>query len=333
MNTLKIIFMLTIGAYLFSCTKELPIDIDPLPAKTVVDGRIEIGSPPFVVLRKSAYLYDEIDIESTYIHGAVVTVSDGTNTATLNEICYSIYSNLDSLLSNNDTLTQEELIGKLITVSQDEMDQIYMDYYGLSAEEVEKSFLFCAYVEFPPTMVGEEGKSYTLTVSDGGETVTAVTTIPEKFAVDSLSYEIMEDAPDYSEVFIHLNFPVNNVLGHYIQYGSKTTTDPAFFYGMRTGSVYSDAAFAGSTELKLPLEGREKTGRPLVAERQFNRGDTVTLIWKNIDKATYDFIFSAENDGGSTPFSSPSEIKSNVEGGLGSWAGYNISYSSVYIPE
>ena len=74
MNTLKIIIMLAVGAYLFSCTKELQLDIDPLPAKIVVDGKIEINEIPQVVLRYSDYLYDTIDIESTKIKSDSVGV-------------------------------------------------------------------------------------------------------------------------------------------------------------------------------------------------------------------------------------------------------------------
>lgn len=337
MNTFKIIIMVIVGAYLFSCTKELPIDIDPLPAKIVVDGKIEIGQTPQVVLRKSAYLYDAIDIESTYIHNATVSVSDGTNTIQLVEICVELYSGVDTLFEQDTTLSEEQFYGELVLVAtQEAMDQIYFNYFGLPAPD--ESLYFCVYGVLPipgaQTMIGEEGKTYTLTVQDGSESVTAVTSIPEKFDIDSLTVEKLDEAPKYSEVFMHLTFPANNILGHYIQYGSKTTSSPNEYYGMRTGSVYSDASFAGSTVLKLPLEGRkmENEGRPTVAERKFKSEDTVTLIWKNIDKGTYDFIFSAENDGGSTPFSNPSIIISNVEGGLGSWAGYNISTSSVYIP-
>ena len=328
--------MLVLGSYLFSCTKELLLELDPLATKIVVDGQIEINKMPQVVLTHSAYLYDNIDIESTYIHNAEVSVSDGSNTVLLDEICYKIYSGLDSLLTNNDTLTQAGLFGLFLFKTEEEMDEIYKSYYGVSSEDLEESLFFCIYVPKlgEPIMLGEEGKTYTLTVKDGLESISAVTTIPEKFKVDSLSYLVIPTAPDYSEVFIHLTYPLNNVLGHYIQYGSKTTTDPNYFYGMRTGSVYSDAAFAGSTNLKLPLQGRKKEddGRPKIAERNYKSEDTVTLVWKNIDKATYDFIFSAENDGGSTPFSSPSLIQSNIEGGLGNWAGFNVSYASVYIP-
>lgn len=338
MNIIRIIFFAVVGAFLFSCSKELKINADALPIKLVVDGKIEINAPPQVILRKSGFLYDTINIEDSYVHNAVIEVSDGSNTVQLTEICYKIYYKIDSLLDNNDTLTGQELALLLIDVqTEEEMDSIYYYYYGLESDDLEQSLLLCAYVGIPTPgstpIFGEEGKTYTLKVTDGAEVVTATTTIPELFAVDSLSYVNSAEAPGYSEVFINLNFPVNNVLGHYIQYGSKTSGTP-FFYGMRTGSVYSDAVFEGSTSLTLPLEGPKNAddGRPEAAERLYENGDTVTLIWKNIDKATYEYLYSTENDGGSTPFSAPTKIRSNINGGLGVWAGYNISFYSVYVP-
>ena len=72
--------------------------------------------------------------------------------------------------------------------------------------------------------------------------------------------------------------------------------------------------------------------RPVGTDFLFEKGDTAFLYWANIDKSTYDFLFSAENDGGATPFSSPSKIISNINGGLGMWGGYNESTYKVYIP-
>lgn len=319
---------------LLSCQKELIIDANALPPKIVVDGTIETGQFPQVILRNSGFLYDTINIEETYIHNAVVEISDGTNSTLLSEKCFRVYNKLDSLLENNDTLSQAELTILLVSLSLEEMDSIYEHYYHVKPKELQESQILCIYA-IPSNLMfrGEEGKTYTLKVTDGDNIVTASTTIPKQFVVDSLSYKVNPETADFAEVFIHLTFPVNNVLGNYIQYGSRVSGYPDY-YGMRTGSVYSDSRFEGSSSLKLPLEGRKHTdeGIPSSAERQFRIGDTVTLIWKNIDKATYEFIFTSENDGGSSPFSSPTKIISNIEGGLGTWAGYNVSTESIYIP-
>ena len=67
----------------------------------------------------------------------------------------------------------------------------------------------------------------------------------------------------------------------------------------------------------------------------FDRGDTITVKWSNIDKAHFDFWRTYEFSLGSqgNPFASPLEIKSNIVGGLGIWGGYAPSYKTIIVPE
>jgi hypothetical protein len=55
--------------------------------------------------------------------------------------------------------------------------------------------------------------------------------------------------------------------------------------------------------------------------------------WANIDSRTYDFFYTLENDGGGSPFSSPVKAKTNINGGLGVWAGYSTKYYKIVIPK
>lgn len=331
MKNIKALYLIILVVTLFSCQKVLQIDAASLTPKIVVDGTINTGENPRIILRRSGFLYDTIDIEDTYIHDAIVEISDGTETHQLSEVCFKLYSKIDSVLANNDTLGLQGLLFQLINKTEEEMDSIYYNYYGIELDDLEQSQLICAYGSL--TLVGEELKTYTLTVTDKEETVTAVTTIPERFEIDSLSTKLNPEDNNFSEVFIHLTFPKDNVLGHFIQYGSSTE-ETQDFYGMRTGSVYSDATFEGSASLKLPLEGRKygNEGRPTSAERHFKSGEKVTMIWKNIDIDTYEYILTSESDGGASPFSSPVKIISNIEGGLGNFSGFNVSTKTIVIP-
>ena len=47
---------------LFSCTKEVKIDIPGYKAELVVDGRIETNGFPIVLLSRSANIYSETDL-------------------------------------------------------------------------------------------------------------------------------------------------------------------------------------------------------------------------------------------------------------------------------
>jgi hypothetical protein len=61
-------------------------------------------------------------------------------------------------------------------------------------------------------------------------------------------------------------------------------------------------------------------------------GDSVTVKWTNIDEAHFDFWntleFSNANQG---PFASYTRLQSNIDGGLGIWGGYSVSYYHVKV--
>ena len=66
--------------------------------------------------------------------------------------------------------------------------------------------------------------------------------------------------------------------------------------------------------------------------RFFPIGDRFVLKFTNITKPTYDFFLTYEAQQGTngSPFASPSNVISNINGGLGIWAGYATSYDTVY---
>ena len=75
---------------LWSCTKEVQIDIPGYKEQLVVDGRIETGQPAIILLSKSANVYSSTNFESylnSFVDDAIVVLSDGTQTDTLTKIC------------------------------------------------------------------------------------------------------------------------------------------------------------------------------------------------------------------------------------------------------
>ena len=73
-------------AILFSCTKEITVDV-PLPEeKIVIEGWIEQGKPATVVITKNSPYFDTVNINTLiemFIKDAKVTISDGTNSEEL----------------------------------------------------------------------------------------------------------------------------------------------------------------------------------------------------------------------------------------------------------
>ena len=73
---------------ILSCEKTINIKTDITAAKLVVDAEIENDLPPTVVLSSSIGYYATIDstiITNSFIHNAIVTISDGSKTHQLKE--------------------------------------------------------------------------------------------------------------------------------------------------------------------------------------------------------------------------------------------------------
>jgi hypothetical protein len=73
---------------LSSCEKEVHINLGNSAPRLVVEGEIFTGGPPIVTLTNSIGFFSSIDystIQNAFVHGAVITVSDGSQTITLKE--------------------------------------------------------------------------------------------------------------------------------------------------------------------------------------------------------------------------------------------------------
>lgn len=339
---IKIFFLaITAAGIAFSCQKVIDINAEEKDKQYVIEGSIDIGSWPSVILTKTGFLYDPIDteaLENAYIHNAKVTVSNGANTTTLSEICYKNYdffitTELIDSLAALGGVSPDILRLFLASLSNQQMDSLVQSF-GISSEITNAIPLVCIYsIPSDSSFVGEEGKTYTLNIEVNGDVITAQTSIPVLFPIDSLTFKYNDNHPEYASAIVNVTFPANEALGRYVKFGSKKQGEN-YYFGMLGGSVYSDAAFQGTSTISLPLEARQvnSSSRPLGTDRQFEKGDTAYLLWRNIDKATYDFLFTLENDGGATPFSTPTKILTNINGGLGLWSGYNTTEYKVFIP-
>src|SRR5256885_1790980 len=69
--------------YLTCCTKDLNINLPHQEQQIVVEGHIETGTPPYVILTRSSDFYSTFYLDSIsnyFIHGAIVKVSNGVDT-------------------------------------------------------------------------------------------------------------------------------------------------------------------------------------------------------------------------------------------------------------
>ena len=169
---------------------------------------------------------------------------------------------------------------------------------------------------------------------DGNE-YNSMTTIPElNKKLDSLWWKPSPYNPDTTKVILMTKVTDPPGFGNYIRYFTRTGQG-AFFPGFN--SVFDDQIVDGST-YEIEVERGVNRNEELDIENYsfFNRGDTVTVKFCNIDKATYDFWRTMEYSYASigNPFSSPTRVSNNVQGGaLGYFGGYAVQYKSIIIPK
>lgn len=97
---MRIWILLIVSIGFFSCEKNIDFDLKYAEPILVVDAQVESGQAPTVALSKSLSFFSTISTEilaNSFVHNAVVTMSNGTLTHTLKEYAvplgngYSIY--------------------------------------------------------------------------------------------------------------------------------------------------------------------------------------------------------------------------------------------------
>jgi hypothetical protein len=297
---MKYLFLTVAVALLLACEKEIKLDVQNQPAKLVVDASIENGTAPFVALSSSLNYFSSISAEElsgSFVHDAVVTVSDGSKTVHLKE--YSI------------------------------TDTSGFTVYYYTVDSTDLSAI----------MIGDFEKQYTLNITTkDGENYTSVTTIPALTKkCDSLWWKPVPFTDDTTLCALVLTVTDPPGLGNYVRYFTKVNSG-RFLPGLN--SVFDDQVVDGITVTLQFDAGWDKNSleNPATTDDYgfVRRGDTVTLKYCNIDKASYIFWstweFAWQSYG--NPFSSPGKVLGNVSNGaLGAFSGYAVQYKTIIIPK
>jgi hypothetical protein len=191
---------------------------------------------------------------------------------------------------------------------------------------------------FPPfvykgnEILGKAGKTYTLIIIDeintgtrDMDTIVATTTIPQPVKLDSVWFSptslnkgiikgIVYDNPDeknYYRTFTKIKGEDKRYIPTYI-------------------ASFEDKYFNGQKFTFHLNKGLDSYIKPLY-DIEFTKGDTINVKIANIDKNSYTFWYSYDQEilNSGNPFASNFErVKSNIQGGLGIWCGYG---STIYF--
>jgi hypothetical protein len=183
--------------------------------------------------------------------------------------------------------------------------------------------------------VGAFNTTYSLSITVNGKFYTASTTITSVAKkIDSLWWQPAPANPDTSYVVLDASITDPKGYGNYIRYFTSVNGGP-FLPGLT--SVYDDQITDGTTYDVQVEQGVDRNQTiDFNTYAFFNRGDSITVKFCNIDKTTFDFWRTMEYDYQSigNPFSTPTQVLGNISNGaLGYFGGYAAQYISLDVPK
>lgn len=309
-----LIFILFVSAVLSSCTKEVQLDLPQFVEKVVVEGRIEPGMPPFVILTRTNDFYGSSGIDAlanSFVRNAIVTVSDGSNSVVLTEIC-----------ANDIDPDLLPLVSEILGIDPEELSTIN----------------FCAYVSLSLDFVGEVGKTYSLKVEVGDDIYTSQTKLLPPPVIDSLYFLIEpnqiehgfgwcvlnDNASTYNGYFFETKRIHKNLQGEqadqFFRYSLSSAFDDTFFNGLTFKFGFTNVGSYRDEEIPDEFKGFYRTN------------DTVVIKTSSLDYDVFKFhemkLVQITSEG--NPFASPTYIPTNIKGGaIGCWAGFSPRYDTL----
>jgi hypothetical protein len=310
----NLILFLSFIFLLSGCEKEVKLELPEFDQKLVVDGRIEVGMPPIVVLTRSQDLYAPTDftaLQNNFVKNAVVTISDGENSVVLEEFCA------------NDL--------------PPEIVPFVAEALGVD-EATLANFNFCAYSTFDESWFGQVGKTYGLTINTEGKTYTSSTTIVQPPVLDSTFFRLQGTYEEHGFGWLMINDNPNIFNTYFLQMKrihKNSLGEPADGRFLSAfGPVFDDVFFNG-LKFEYGFGNRGSYDDSDIADEfkgYFRTGDTVVVKLSAMDLPVYQFMrmkYTQDSNGGN-PFASPANAPSNITGGaLGVWAGFSPLYDTL----
>ena len=320
-----LIFIISLGLW-WSCERDVTIELPKNAEKLVVDGRIEQGQPPYVLLTKSVPYFDETSLEAleaSFVRDAQVSVFvEGTEFP------------LELLCSDNIPPQFLPQFAALIGSSPEQLGEVNYCIYTVPIEDLLSGNVW----------VGEQGKTYRLQIKWQEELYEASTFIHEPIPFDS-TWFIIEQYEQFGYLHALLTDPdtVGNQYRFFARRINKDSTgaplDPTFIADF--GSAFDDQYFNGQEfefnfRRGLPPGVIEEESTETTEPFFFAENDTVVYKFCTLDNPTYDFVRAMEVQffSNGNPFAAPADAPSNISNNaLGVWAGYGVHLDTIVCVE
>lgn len=274
------------------CEKKISIDLHQSDQKLVVEGTIENGKQPRVILTHSLNYFSSIDttiLKTMFVHDAKILVSGDGDTVRLSE------HSVDTLNGNKFYYYAPDTAGLFIgKVGQ---------AYSLHIE------------------VGNKVLNAITTIPAQGFQVDSLWWL----------WGVKDKAPDTTKAFLMLKINDPPQAGNYARYFTKTNEEP-FYPGLASvaddeitnGTTFDfqlDRGVNKNVKVSYDDYGYFNPG-DTVTLKFCNIDEATYAFWH-----TWEYAWS--NNG--NPFSTPTTILGNIPGALGYWGGYAAQYRTIII--
>ncbi len=283
-------------ATLVSCQKEVHISLGTAPTQLVVQGAVETNVPPYVILTTTIGFLSNVNLatlQNSFVHGANITVNDGSKTVTLKEYSIDTGNNNKFYIYSVDTSTPANImygqVNKFYTLTINYNGQVYSSFTKI------------------PNVKGLD------TLWFGSPTFKNTKT------------------PD-SAVELFGNYTDPDTPGNYVQYFTKRNNEQYYQSGIFTDNLVNGEViknidlFAGYDD-SLNVNGdslRYFYPGDVVTLKWCEIDNGVYNFWN-----TYNFANNAIGN----PFASPINVKTNItNGALGVWQGFGSVYTTLVVP-
>ncbi len=211
-----------------------------------------------------------------------------------------------------------------VTLSDGEREEILVG-------RVDRDYL-TSFVYTSSVIKGECGKKYYLKVEYSGKTVTAETYIPDPVKIEDFKVEKCKDSL-YS---ITATFKDDPNQDNYYKFFSKVKSVNKRFLPSFMSTI-TDKSSDDNDMISLEVNRGLKIEKTNVKYTPYYKlEDTVTVKLAQLPKEIFDFWSDYENEimNGKNPlFPSTTNLKSNIKGGKGIWAGYARDEKIIIIKE
>jgi len=288
-----------------SCEKVLDVDLPDGVNGIVFEGYIENGTFPYVIISRSENYFSPIETAAEAIVNSMVLAD-------------SVFIEVDGM---RDTLHKTCLLD--LSESQQELA---LELLGF--ESFPPGLDLCIFLNL--NIVGELGKTYSLTAYVEGQEYNATTSIGQQFYLDSLWFKDELPVDSFGSIWCELTDPPG--IGDFYYMWTENLTQNRSMAAIDGSPSFGDRLFDGET-----IEFNFWQGSSLANDNGgeeeywwFAEGDTVLVKVGKIDQAVYDFWESVDAASNLNPFSSPTPVFSNFDnGGRGVWAGYATTVDTI----